>query len=325
MSHQATDISLCIPTCNRASHLREAIASVLGQSVLPAEILVVDDGSVDDTEKVSEASARQAPVPCRYVRQDQLGAPAARNRCIAEARSAWILWLDDDDILLPNAIEQLLAAREAEETIDVFYAAPMVVDEKLRVQRTMDFEDWHGRQAELIARLFHLCVIANGGALIRKQSLEAIGGYDESFSRAHDYEVWSRLCDKASFRLVKPPYYLYRMHSNNITVRRTRENEVRIAKAMLQRFAPQKLLYGAVENAEQLPSDIASALAHHLAATNAFRRWQQPRLALELVERGIEIAPLEQSIQLRRALSRLIRLAPRLARVQRRHRQAARL
>jgi glycosyltransferase involved in cell wall biosynthesis len=90
-------VSVVIPAYNAASVLPRAIESVLGQTSRPEEVIVVDDGSTDNTAQV----ATQYGPSITYIRQDNAGASAARNRGIAEATGEWIAFLDSDDEWLP--------------------------------------------------------------------------------------------------------------------------------------------------------------------------------------------------------------------------------
>ena len=92
---------IVIPTYNRLRFLTEALASVFGQSRRPDEIIVVDDGSNDGT---AEAMARLTDQGVRYVRQQNAGPSAARNRGMREATSEWIAFLDSDDLWLPHRL-----------------------------------------------------------------------------------------------------------------------------------------------------------------------------------------------------------------------------
>src|SRR3954447_6986099 len=99
-------ISIVIPAYNAAVYVLEAVESALGQTRPPAEVIVVDDGSTDGTESAL------APVRSRitYLRQENAGVSAARNRGAEQSTGDWILFLDADDRLAPDALEHLAAA-----------------------------------------------------------------------------------------------------------------------------------------------------------------------------------------------------------------------
>jgi glycosyltransferase involved in cell wall biosynthesis len=99
-----TGVSVIIPAFNAASYLADAITSCLQQTAMPQEIIVVDDGSRDDTASI----AAQFGAPVRVVRQRNAGEGAARNRGIAEANGKWLAFLDADDLWLPEKLEKQL-------------------------------------------------------------------------------------------------------------------------------------------------------------------------------------------------------------------------
>jgi GT2 family glycosyltransferase len=99
-------VSVVIPSYNRADMLEATVRSVLAQTVAPLEVLVVDDGSTDDTPAV----CARFPAPVRTIRQENRGLPGARNRGIAEARGDWIALCDSDDVWRPRKLEIQLAA-----------------------------------------------------------------------------------------------------------------------------------------------------------------------------------------------------------------------
>jgi glycosyltransferase involved in cell wall biosynthesis len=109
----APDITVLLPTYNRCRVLRAALGSVLEQRTGDAftyEVLVVDDGSTDETRQVVAEMAAAAPVPVRYLRADGEGVGTARNRGIRAARGDWIAFTDDDQVVEPDWLAELMAA-----------------------------------------------------------------------------------------------------------------------------------------------------------------------------------------------------------------------
>jgi glycosyltransferase involved in cell wall biosynthesis len=99
-------VSVVIPSYNRAHLIEPTVRSVLAQTHAPLEVLIVDDGSTDDTEAV----CARLPAPVRYIKQRNTGLPGARNRGIQEARGEWIAFCDSDDLWHPRKLEIQLAA-----------------------------------------------------------------------------------------------------------------------------------------------------------------------------------------------------------------------
>jgi glycosyltransferase involved in cell wall biosynthesis/Flp pilus assembly protein TadD/ubiquinone/menaquinone biosynthesis C-methylase UbiE len=235
-------ISIVIPTYNRAEYIREAIQSALAQTHSADDILVVDDGSTDNTPAIL-AEFPQDKV--RYIRKEHEGAPSTRNAGVKEARGEWIVWLDSDDVLLPDALKAHLDKLKQVPDADVFYGDLIITDNHMQPQRAFQYEDWYGRRAELIGRMFKECVIPNGGSMIHKACYDRIGWYDESFLRAHDYQWWTRLLDVAKFKHVGTTIYKWRWHHTNMSSGSVPvvdfSYEARIAVSMLQRYSLEAL------------------------------------------------------------------------------------
>ena len=105
-------VSVIIPTYNRSVLLQKAIESVFAQTIPCDEILVIDDGSTDDTYHAVEKLSSQADIPIRYIFQKNSGAAAARNKGIYEAQNNLLCFLDSDDCFVPHKIEQQLFEME---------------------------------------------------------------------------------------------------------------------------------------------------------------------------------------------------------------------
>lgn len=111
--------SVIIPSYNRAKHITKALDSVYAQTYRPIEVIVVDDGSTDNTKEVIESWAKtndNDSFITRYVCQENGGAPAARNTGIKEAKGKYLQFFDSDDILLPKKLELQIALMEKEDT-----------------------------------------------------------------------------------------------------------------------------------------------------------------------------------------------------------------
>src|SRR5215475_7548246 len=159
------DVSVVIATYNRSAQVKEAIDSVLAQSVPVREIIVVDDGSKDDTRhQLSAYGDRIVP----FFRSNQ-GASAARNYGMRAARGEWIAFLDDDDVWLPTKIERQMALARGNPKLGLIYCSDYAVDEKLRILYTRDAHPQHRGDvfAQLLVKnfIFTSCVIARRDAI----------------------------------------------------------------------------------------------------------------------------------------------------------------
>lgn len=105
---QKPTVSVIIPTYNRMHYVANAVNSVLGQTFRDLEVIVVDDGSIDDTQALIERIAANAPAPVRYVKKPNGGCASARNLGVTHSSGEFIMFLDSDDQFMPDAVESLL-------------------------------------------------------------------------------------------------------------------------------------------------------------------------------------------------------------------------
>ena len=177
-------VSIYLPTRNRAHCLVEAVESVLAQTFADFELLVVDDGSIDDTPRIlADLAKRDSRV--RVFRHDAAqGAPAARNMAIVEAHGKFITGLDDDDLMLPNRLRNLLSAWSGRASLvcSAFWREREGRRRKL---------NGSGRIITL-SDLLHYNLVGNQ-ILTLTDSMRAVGGFDCDFVASQDYDLWTRL------------------------------------------------------------------------------------------------------------------------------------
>ncbi|HEX3040670.1 MAG TPA: glycosyltransferase [Solirubrobacterales bacterium] len=203
-------VSVVIPCWNQAHYLGEAIESVLAQTHRRLELVVVDDGSEDNS---CEVAARYPGV--RRVRQPNRGVAAARNRGLAETTGEYVVFLDADDRLLPRALE-VGVGRLAEEPEAAFAAGmPRDIGRDGRVVR-------EARQP-LVSRDHYLklleeCFIWSGSSLVyRREALQAVGGFNEERAAADDYELYLKLARAFPVLCHEEVVTEYRRHGSNTT------------------------------------------------------------------------------------------------------------
>lgn len=202
-------IGVLIPTYNRAHLLRRALDSVTAQTRPVDQILVVDDGSTDDTAQLV-ASYRASPV--RYLRQNNAGVSAARNRGIAALTSDWIAFLDSDDYWMPRKIE-----RQMEELA----RSPGAV-----LAYTGRIEQWSdGRSSSLPAtdgtavwpQLRVRNMVPASAAIVRRDVLVDLGGFDESLLGTEDWDMWFRVYTRGSFIAAPEPLTVITESCNSVS------------------------------------------------------------------------------------------------------------
>ena len=229
-------ISVITPTWNRARFIQEGLRSVLDQCPDDWEVVVVDDGSTDDTREIVTGLRHPA---LRYVSKPHSGAPDTRNLGIENAAGSYLLWLDSDDCLAPGVAARYGELVRTYPHADVLYGDLIVTDAELRPDREIHYENWHGRNDTLVAQLTSCCPIPNPGALVRRAAYERFGAYDPSFRRAHDFEWWSRVAGTLNFLHCGGTVALWRWHDTNMSsgsVDVDTSFEARVTRRLLHRY-----------------------------------------------------------------------------------------
>ena len=203
-------VSVVVPTHNRVGLLKRTLRSILQQHVSDLEIIVVDDGSVDDTAAVAAATDSRV----RVIRNDESGGvSAARNRGIAAAQGNWIAFCDDDDLWSPEKLAWQLAATERSGA-HWAYTGDVNVDDRLRV-----LSGGPPPEPEVVLELLpHWNPLASGGSnvIVRSQALADVGGFDPSLRRTEDWDLWIRLARIGPPTCVCKPLVAYRFHGGNV-------------------------------------------------------------------------------------------------------------
>lgn len=204
------DVTVVLPTRDRADLLRRSVASVLAQVDVDLELVVVDDGSRDDTRHVLDSfgDARLRPIGL----QVSAGVGHARNLGIAAARGPWLAFLDDDDFWAPTKLRRQLELAETEPDALV-YTAVVVVDADGSPRRV----DPAAAPGELEARLLEVNAIGTpSSVLVPTELVRGAGGFDERLSIFADWDLWLRLLPEARPFAVTEPLTAYTEHPQNM-------------------------------------------------------------------------------------------------------------
>lgn len=193
-------VSVIVPAFNAAQYVRDTLESVLAQTHRNIEVIVVDDGSTDDTpEIVSEIAATDPRV--RLMRQANAGAAAARNTGIAAAQGAFIAPVDADDLWHPTKIaKQLARMRESRPEVGLVYCWSAKIDAEGRV---IDRRTGARVEGDVYGALLLYNFLDNGSTpLIRRSCLERTGTYGEMFRHAADFLFYLAVAEHYDFAVV---------------------------------------------------------------------------------------------------------------------------
>ncbi|MFQ5744933.1 MAG: glycosyltransferase family 2 protein [Acidobacteriota bacterium] len=197
-NHRRVDISVIIPTYNRAAVLPRALDSVLAQSRPPAELIVVDDGSTDGTASLVHERYPDAI----YIPQANRGVSGARNRGISRASSSWIAFLDSDDAWLPDKLRRQVDSIEAEVMCQVCHTDEIWI----RNGRRANAMKKHAKSGGWIFRqCLPRCCISPSSILMHRRVFDAVGTFDETLPACEDYDLWLRVTAVFPVHFVAEP------------------------------------------------------------------------------------------------------------------------
>jgi glycosyltransferase involved in cell wall biosynthesis len=265
-------VSVVIPAYNHARYLAEAVESALGQTLPAVEVIVVDDGSTDETPQV--LARHRARV--RIVRQANRGVSAARNAGASLAQGDLLAFLDADDVWLPQKLEAQAARFADDPELGLVHCAVEDIDAEGRALRTCT-DGMEGRVAEEML-LFRRAVILGGGsgAVVTRARFHETGGFDESLGTSADWDLHHRIARRAPVGFVPRVLLRYRVHGANMhaDVARTAEEMLRAyAKAFAEEPALAALrgrayggLHAMLSGSFQAQGRLGPAVAHGLRA-----------------------------------------------------------
>ena len=208
----STKVGVIIPTYDRAHLIGETLASVLAQTFADYEIIVVDDGSDDDTERCL------APFRDRltYRRIEHGGASAARNAGLEIACSQYIAFLDSDDLWEPRFLECMSAVLDSAPRAGFVYCDYATFGAQGLVQAAY-LPARHKLRGKLFAHLLETDFISTGALMIRRECLDHVGGFDTTLEITHDWDLWLRLARLFDAEYVDEPLVRIRVDSAGLT------------------------------------------------------------------------------------------------------------
>jgi len=189
-------ISVVIPSYNRRHTLERALRSVIEQTSAVDEIILVDDGSTDD----SAAMTTQLFPDIKLIRQSNRGVSAARNRGIRAARHDWIALLDSDDSWLPHKIQSIREAALLHPGHVLYHSDEIWMRRGVRVNPKQKHRKSCGW---IFKQCLPLCAISPSASVLRKSTLQALGLFDESLPACEDYDLWLRLCHRFPVHFIE--------------------------------------------------------------------------------------------------------------------------
>jgi glycosyltransferase involved in cell wall biosynthesis len=222
-------VSVIIPTYNYAHFLPGALESVLSQTVSDLEVIVVDDGSTDNTADVmrpylADPRVRFQPIP-------HAGVSAAKNTGIRLSRAPLVGFLDSDDLWLPTKLARQLALFQADPELGVAYTRRLLINP---AGQAVFYQQPVFHRGMILEPLFQTNFVCQSSALVRRAVLDDVGVFDERYPPVEDYDLWLRVAARYRFDYVDEPLVKYRVGHASLGART--ENRLVIALEVMQRF-----------------------------------------------------------------------------------------
>lgn len=204
-------ISVVIPTFNRRDSLRRALHSVLAQSCPVKEIIVIDDGSTDQTAAMMQAEFPQI----RYFFQENSGVSCARNSGISHASGEWLAFLDSDDEWLPDKVRQQASALMNQPDAKVCHTEELWIRNGKRVNQGQKHRKRGGR---IFCHCLPLCAMSPSSIMIHTSVFVSLGMFDESLPACEDYDLWLRISARYPVLFIEQPLIIkYGGHDDQLS------------------------------------------------------------------------------------------------------------
>jgi len=195
MKYTKPQISVVIPVYNREQTIRRAIDSVLAQELLPEEIIVVDDGSTDNTPEILNSYLPKIQV----VRQGNKGVSAARNRGIEVAGGKWIAFLDSDDEWMPDKLLKQMTYLEQHPNTRILQTDERWIRNNMRVNPG---KKYFKKSGNIFKNCLKTCIVGPSTVICESALLAEMGGFDENLPVCEDYDLWLRIAAKYPIPLI---------------------------------------------------------------------------------------------------------------------------
>lgn len=215
------NVSVIMPVFNGENYIINTLETIFEQSLLPFEVIIVDDGSTDNTVEILEEYKNNNKLALGIVKiykQDNKGAGAARNLAIEKSSGNWLAFLDSDDKWLPDKLMIVKSEIESNHGIGIithneFEENEMQPDKKQFVARHKNYDD----SKKLFLQLIRGNLFSTSCMVIRKDIVIKAGGFDQTLLSAQDYDLWIRCAEFSEAVYLEEALAIYLIRSDNIT------------------------------------------------------------------------------------------------------------
>ncbi len=270
-------VAVVIPAFNHARYIAEAVDSVLAQDYPNIDLVVIDDGSTDDTPRVLERFGARL----RWFSRENRGQSATLNEGWSKTRGEILLYLGDDDILRPGAITTAVSAMQAHPSVTGVYGDYLIIDDESRTVRRVFVPD-----VDVRCMVRDFAPPPGAGAFVRRSVWEQVGGWDESLRQVPDRDFFQKVLLHGPMLRLNEPLAAFRVHEASQTFRPRAASSAAEPILVADRFFQR----------DDLPADLlrlktrARAMARVVAARHELRRRDWPA-ALRHMADALSVQP----------------------------------
>lgn len=230
------NVSVIIPTYNRSKYIKESLDSVLAQTYKDFEIIVVDDGSKDNTRGIVESYIKRFPGKIKYIYQENRGVAAARNKALENAAGRYIALLDSDDIWFPEILSCQVNKFEQDPGIALVYSSYDVFDD-IRVREKDLLKNYYKNyySGNVLRELLLWCFIWSSTVMIKREIFDDVGSFDENIQIGEDYDFLLRVARKYKVGCIRRVLARYRQHKGNL-MKKDRKRQIPSEIVIVENF-----------------------------------------------------------------------------------------
>ncbi len=208
-------VSIIIPTYNRAHIVARAIESVLQQSYKHFELIVIDDGSTDDTAIQLKSFIENKSI--QFHQKDNAGVASARNFGVSKSRGQWLAFLDSDDEWLPHKLQDQIDFLMAHRHLRIVYGEETWIRNGVKVNQKKHHKKSGGH---IFEKCLEQCLIAPSSVLLERKLFDELNGFDESFIVCEDYDLWIKISSQYEIGFIEHPLILkYGGHEDQLSTK----------------------------------------------------------------------------------------------------------
>jgi glycosyltransferase involved in cell wall biosynthesis len=214
-------VSVILPVYNQEKYLKETIESILTQSFRDFELIILDDGSTDNSAQIiSEFEVKDSRIQAYF--ETNAGKGMATNNLVAKAKGEWCAFLDADDVMLPDRLERQLDFHKSNEGVDASSCNCYNINEEGNMFGTQRYPGLTTiAEFKLATARGQFITCSYTGLMVSKKVFIEVGGLKKNFEPCEDFEFFNRLADRGFILLIIPEVLMkYRFHTDAITVRK---------------------------------------------------------------------------------------------------------